>query len=71
MITYLTISKWSWRLQEQNFNIDEPDCSKYGDALNEIEDLENKKCSEFADEGFRCVPFYACKQGEVITNGRG
>ena len=35
------------------------------------EDLENKKCTEFNEEGYRCVPFYACKGGEIITNGVG
>ena len=43
----------------------------YGNALNEIEDLEKKKCADFAKDGFRCVPFYGCKEGEIITNGVG
>ena len=44
---------------------------KYGNAKKEIEDIEKKKCSEFGADGFRCVPFYACKEGEIITNGAG
>ena len=39
--------------------------------MKEIEDLEAKKCSEFANDGYRCVPFQACKDGEVVTNGAG
>ena len=45
------------------------DCSEYGKAYQFRTDLENKKCSEFAIDGFQCVPFYACKAGEVITSG--
>ena len=33
-------------------------------------DLANKKCSEFADEGYRCVPYYACNDGEILTHGQ-
>ena len=45
------------------------DCSEYGKAYQVRTDLENKKCSDFAIDGFQCVPFYACKGGEVITSG--
>ena len=45
------------------------DCSEYGKAYQFRTDLENKKCSDFAIDGFQCVPFYACKGGEVITSG--
>ena len=45
------------------------DCSEYGKAYQMRTDLENKKCSDFAIDGFQCVPFYACKGGEVITSG--
>ena len=33
--------------------------------------LEAKKCYEFSDDGFRCVPHGACKNGEIITTGAG
>ena len=33
--------------------------------------MANKKCSEFAIDGFQCVPFHACKGGEVVTSGAG
>ena len=35
------------------------------------EDLDNKKCSEFENDGYQCVPFFACKNGEIVTNGIG
>merc|ERR1712037_451816 len=31
--------------------------------------MGKKKCSDFASEGFSCVPFYGCLAGEIITNG--
>ena len=31
--------------------------------------MENKKCTDFEEDGYRCVPFYACKDGKIITNG--
>ena len=46
-------------------------CSLYEGPKKVTEDLENKKCTEFKEEGYRCVPFYACKGGEIITNGVG
>ena len=45
------------------------DCSEYGKVYQHRTDLENKKCSAFAIDGYQCVPFYACKGGEVITSG--
>ena len=47
------------------------DCSKYGKAKEIKEALDNKKCSEFVDEGYQCVPFYVCNEGEIITHGGG
>ena len=35
------------------------------------EDVSGRNCIEFASDGFRCVPFYACNGGEIITNGDG
>jgi len=33
--------------------------------------IENtKNCTEFAVDGYRCVPFYGCTNGEIITNGK-
>ena len=48
----------------------EIDCSIYGQAQIIIKEIENKKCSEYKADGFRCVPFYSCKGGEIITDGR-
>ena len=33
------------------------------------DEYAKKKCSDFASEGFSCVPFYGCLAGEIITNG--
>ena len=43
----------------------------YEDALKLIDELEQKKCSEFSNDGYECVPFFACKDGELSTNGAG
>ena len=45
-------------------------CSQYGMAKQVRKDLANKKCSEFAEEGYRCVPYYACNDGEILTHGQ-
>ena len=47
------------------------DCSNYEASLKKLEDLEEKSCSEFAGDGYRCVPFFACNGGEIVTNGAG
>ena len=47
------------------------DCSNYEASLKKLEDLEEKSCSEFAEDGYRCVPFFACNGGEIVTNGAG
>ena len=43
----------------------------YANALEVIEELEEKKCSDFDDDGYRCVPFQSCKDGEIVTSGAG
>ena len=43
-------------------------CKSYGGPKKSIEYKKAIKCSEFAENGFRCVPFYACKGGTVITD---
>ena len=50
---------------------DDSNCSIYSNALKKIEELEQKKCSEFVNDGYKCVPFQACKDGEIVTNGAG
>ena len=47
------------------------DCSKYGQIKQIRDDLENKKCTEFSEDGYRCVPYYACHDGEIVTNAVG
>ena len=44
-------------------------CSLYG-GPKKI-DFESKKCTEFNEDGYRCVPFYACEDGIIITKGVG
>ena len=44
----------------------EIDCSIYGQAQLIIKEIENKKCSEYKEDGFRCVPFYSCKGKDVF-----
>ena len=56
--------------QEYEDYNNEIDCSIYGQAQIIFKDLEKKKCSEYKADGFRCVPFYSCKGGEIITDGR-
>ena len=46
------------------------DCNK-GDPDIVIEDASERSCDEFAEDGYRCAPFYACKGGEIIVNGAG
>ena len=56
-------------MQEPNYTIiDVSTCKSYGGPKNSIEYEKNVKCSEFAKNGFRCVPFYASKGGTVITD---
>ena len=33
-----------------------------------LKDASSKKCQDFSENGYRCVPEYACKNGEVIIN---
>jgi len=34
-------------------------------------DDEARNCLEYADQGFRCVPYYSCEDGEIIIDGAG
>merc|ERR1711983_750047 len=36
-----------------------------------IEDERFKQCSSYAESGYRCVPYYSCENGEIITDGGG
>ena len=51
--------------------VDTDDCSVKGDPEYVVEDASDRNCSEFAVDGYRCAPFFACKGGEIIANGVG
>ena len=51
--------------------VDTDDCSVKGDPDYAYEDATDRNCSEFAVDGYRCAPFFACKGGEIIANGVG
>jgi len=36
-----------------------------------IEDDRFSSCSAYAESGYRCVPYYSCENGEIITDGGG
>ena len=36
-----------------------------------IEDERFKQCAAYAESGYRCVPYYSCENGEIITDGGG
>ena len=33
--------------------------------------MDLQDCKEFDVDGYRCVPYYGCYNGEIITNGKG
>ena len=64
--------EYEYKEYEYNdYNEENVDCSIYADDIRTIKDLAKKKCSEFANDGYRCVPFQACEEGEIKTDGRG
>ncbi|XP_040577777.1 phenoloxidase-activating factor 2 [Lepeophtheirus salmonis] len=43
-----------------------------GDShVNEIVDTSYEDCSYYADQGYKCVPYYTCEDGEIVTDGGG
>jgi len=36
-----------------------------------IEDETFKNCAAYNESGYRCVPYYSCENGEIITDGGG
>ena len=36
-----------------------------------IEDGTERNCTDFEKDGYKCAPFFACKGGEIIINGKG
>jgi len=43
----------------------------FGDPISVNEDASNRNCTDFEQDGYRCVPFYGCKGGQIITSGYG
>ncbi|QQP56695.1 Serine proteinase stubblelike, partial [Caligus rogercresseyi] len=39
--------------------------------VNEIVDTSYEECSYYADQGYKCVPYYTCEDGEIVTDGGG
>ena len=36
-----------------------------------VEDDRFSSCAAYAESGYRCVPYYSCENGEIITDGGG
>jgi len=34
-------------------------------------DNTSNNCTDYADQGFRCVPYYSCEDGEIVIDGAG
>jgi len=34
-------------------------------------DETSNNCTDYADQGFRCVPYYSCEDGEIVIDGAG
>ncbi|XP_040570233.1 phenoloxidase-activating factor 2-like [Lepeophtheirus salmonis] len=53
--------------------IEEPQPS-YGDGgshVNEVVDTSYEECAYYADQDYKCVPYYNCEDGEIVTDGGG
>jgi len=55
---------------------DEPQCHDPNKPTKDLSpnitiDNTALNCLEYADQGFRCVPYYSCEEGEIIIDGAG
>ena len=77
----LTIAKSSSEFDENDFEFDltpqftldlDGNCKdpNIGYPNYVIENDSGKNCTDFASDGYRCVPFWACDGGVIITDGR-
>jgi len=71
LFTCIAVSQALPKPNPQFTLVDTDDCSVKGDPVVVIEDASDRNCSEFAVDGYRCAPFFACKGGEIIANGVG
>ena len=55
------VDHWSKKYDPNYIIVETSNCDSYGGPKVSIEDKKNHKCSKYAKNGYRCVPFYACK----------
>ena len=62
---------------KKTFEVVDEEDEEYGSTHNAgvpkdiIQDDRSKQCSFYAESGYRCVPYYSCENGEIITDGGG
>ncbi|XP_040570521.1 phenoloxidase-activating factor 2 [Lepeophtheirus salmonis] len=49
----------------------EPSYGDGGSHVNEIVDTSYEECAYYADQDYKCVPYYTCEDGEIVTDGGG
>ncbi|XP_071745786.1 phenoloxidase-activating factor 2-like [Lepeophtheirus salmonis] len=59
-------------LNENNSSIEpEPHYGDGGSHVNEVVDTSSEECAYYADQEYKCVPYYTCEDGEIVTDGGG
>ncbi|CAB4065920.1 unnamed protein product [Lepeophtheirus salmonis] len=59
-------------LNENNSSIEpEPHYGDGGSHVNEVVDTSSEECAYYADQDYKCVPYYTCEDGEIVTDGGG
>ncbi|CAB4065917.1 Phenoloxidase-activating factor 2 [Lepeophtheirus salmonis] len=49
----------------------EPSYGDGGSHVNEVVDTSYEECAYYADQDYKCVPYYNCEDGEIVTDGGG
>ncbi|CAB4065921.1 unnamed protein product [Lepeophtheirus salmonis] len=49
----------------------EPNYGDGGSHVNEVVDTSYEDCAYYADQDYKCVPYYTCEDGEIVTDGGG
>ncbi|XP_040570649.1 phenoloxidase-activating factor 2 [Lepeophtheirus salmonis] len=49
----------------------EPSYGDGGSHVNEVVDTSYEECAYYADQDYKCVPYYTCEDGEIVTDGGG